>query len=202
MYHTICTIRIYVYLYTIYIYIHRWIHVGMTCMDMDLHSSKDSCIQRTAIWHHENISIGRWFSRETWYFLTALQLRCCSNQCVPPLMKAWLGLWYMYTCIYVHHTSFTNLSSPVHSSYTQRWFPSRRNIIPSGIKDGLLWDFANGANRVSFLVQPSHFWLVASPCISRFIPLLWPASHMCRVKTITHQKPVTRCIFSQAGPLR
>ena len=136
----------------------------MTCMDMDLHSSKDTCIQRTAIWHHEHISIGSWFSRETWYFLTALQLRCCSNQCVPPLMKAWLGLWYMYTCIYVHHTSFTNLSSPVHSSYTQRWFPSRRNI-PSGIKDGLLLDFANGAIGVSFLVRPCHFWLVASPCL-------------------------------------
>ena len=125
-----------------------------------------------------NISIGRWFSRETWYFLTALQLRCCSNQCVPPLMKAWLGLWYMYTCIYVHHTSFTNLSSPVHSSYTQRWFPSRRSI-PSGIKDGLLWDFANGAQR-GFL---SYFGLV-------ILGWLHP-----------HQKPVTRCIFFQAGPL-
>lgn len=106
----------------------------------------------------------------------------------------WRHDWGYGICIPVY--MYINLSSPVHSSYTQRWFPSRRSI-PSGIKDGLLWDFANGANGVSFLVRPSHFWLVASPCLY-FTHGQWPV--ICAGSKLSRTKNLSPdAFFSRLG---
>lgn len=134
-----CTILyvpfVYMCIYTLYKYIYTHRHIDVYMLGWQvwiwIFIHRKILVSNVLLSGITNISIGRWFSRETWYFLTALQLRCCSNQCVPPLMKAWLGLWYMYTCIYVHQSqqsSSLKLYSkmvPIKTEYSirdQGWF--------------------------------------------------------------------------------